>query len=56
MTPTHHTSTEIACEAFALCDRAADGAYAHPALSWVPSCTRCAEKLGETLVPIEVVR
>lgn len=44
----------IACQAFALCDRAAVGLYRHPVLSGVLSCQRCADKLGETLEPVSV--
>jgi len=34
------------CEWFALCDRPADGVVSHPILGWVPTCQRCADKLG----------
>lgn len=34
------------CEWFALCTRPADGVVSHPILGWVPTCQRCADKLG----------
>ena len=40
--------------AFALCDRAAEGACEHPVLGAYLSCARCAEKLEKTLEPAEV--
>lgn len=34
------------CEYFALCDRPADGVYAHPVIGDVPTCERCAAVVG----------
>lgn len=34
------------CEWFALCPNPADGTVSHPVLGDVPTCTRCADKLG----------
>jgi hypothetical protein len=34
------------CEWFALCDRPAAGVVHHPVLSPVPTCQRCADRLG----------
>lgn len=39
------------CEYFALCDRAADGVVDHPILGSVPTCTRCATRMEQTLLP-----
>lgn len=39
------------CEWFALCTRPADGVVAHPILGDVPTCARCAAKLGLELEP-----
>jgi hypothetical protein len=39
----------VACEWFALCDRAADGLRRHPILGAVPICDRCAERIGEPI-------
>jgi hypothetical protein len=44
----------VACQSFALCDRAATGGYAHPVLGAVLSCQRCADKLEQTLEPASV--
>lgn len=37
------------CRYFALCDRPADGTYLHPILGPVPTCNRCADRVGITL-------
>lgn len=34
------------CEWFAACENEADGVVSHPIIGDVPTCTRCAEKLG----------
>lgn len=34
------------CQWFALCDKPADGVVKHPILGDVPTCQRCADKLG----------
>ncbi len=47
-------SDSVGCQAFALCDRAAVGAYAHPVLGAVLSCQRCADRLGEALETVSV--
>lgn len=39
------------CEMFALCTNEAEGDTAHPILGRVPSCARCAEKLGKNFFP-----
>lgn len=36
----------LACQAFALCDRAATVVLRHPALTAVLACDRCAERLS----------
>jgi hypothetical protein len=45
----------VACQAFARCENAAEGAYAHPILGAVLSCRRCAEVLTENLQPAGVI-
>ena len=40
------------CEYFALCANPADGAVELP-FGWVPTCQRCADKMGQVLVPAE---
>jgi hypothetical protein len=47
-------SDNVACQAFALCDRPAEGACNHPVLGHYLSCARCAEKLEKTLEPAEI--
>ncbi len=42
---------QIDCRYFALCDRSADGIVRHPILGDVPTCRRCAERVGAELVP-----
>lgn len=44
----------VACQAFALCDRAAEGAVKHPILTAYLSCARCAEKLEADLIEATV--
>lgn len=36
----------ILCNWFALCPNPADGRVDHPVLGAVPTCKRCADKLG----------
>ncbi|QIN94208.1 hypothetical protein PP459_gp025 [Streptomyces phage Wakanda] len=38
------------CEWFAKCTNEADGVVKHPILGDVPTCQRCADKLGLELV------
>lgn len=38
------------CRWFALCDQPADGVVAHRVLGHVPTCERCATRLGLELV------
>jgi hypothetical protein len=45
----------VTCEWFALCDNEAAGVVSHPILGDVPTCERCAEKLGLVLVDGEWV-
>lgn len=45
----------VRCQAFALCDLPAEGACTHPVLGAYLSCARCAEKLGKTLEPAEII-
>lgn len=40
------------CQWFALCDREAAGVVAHPVLADVPTCQRCADRLGLLLEPL----
>lgn len=47
-------SDNVACQAFARCGNAAEGACEHPVLGWYLSCARCAEKLEKKLEPAEV--
>jgi hypothetical protein len=44
----------VACQAFARCENAATGGYAHPILGAVLSCARCAERLDEALQPASI--
>lgn len=39
------------CEWFALCENTADGVVSHPVLGDVPTCQRCADRLGLDLRP-----
>ena len=47
-------SDNVACQAFALCDRPAEGAVEHPVLGAYLSCARCAARLEQTLQPAEI--
>jgi hypothetical protein len=47
-------SDNVACHAFALCDRPAEGVVRHPVLGAYLSCARCAERLEKTLEPAEI--
>jgi hypothetical protein len=47
-------SDNVACQAFALCENAAEGACRHPVLGAYLSCARCAERLEQTLEPAEI--
>lgn len=47
-------SDNVACQAFAMCDRPAEGACRHPALGAYLSCSRCAERLEKELEPAEI--
>jgi hypothetical protein len=47
-------SDNVACQAFARCDRPAEGACRHPVLGGYLSCARCAELLEQTLEPAEI--
>lgn len=38
------------CEWFALCPNDADGYVSHPIIGTVPTCKRCADKLGLTFI------
>ena len=42
-------ASRFECAVFALCDRSAVGFYPHPILGPVPSCKRCADRLGYVL-------
>lgn len=44
------------CEWFLLCDNQAVGTVAHPILGSVPTCQRCANKLGLTFEADEARR
>lgn len=44
-------SDNVACQAFAKCGNAAEGACSHPILGAYLSCRRCADKLEKTLEP-----
>jgi hypothetical protein len=54
MTKTLEASDNVRCQAFAKCDRAAEGACKHPVLDWYLSCARCADRLGQTLYEAEI--
>jgi hypothetical protein len=54
MTKILEASDNVACQAFAKCDRAAEGACEHPILGWYLSCARCATKLEKELEPAEI--
>lgn len=41
------------CEWFLFCENPADGTVHHPFIGDVPTCNRCAEKLGLELVQPE---
>lgn len=43
-------TTSTRCEWFALCDHVAAGVVSHPILGDVPTCQRCADKFGLTVV------
>jgi hypothetical protein len=47
-------SDNVACQAFALCDRPAEGCVQHPALGAYLACARCATKLEMALEPAEI--
>jgi hypothetical protein len=47
-------SDNVTCQAFALCDRPAEGAVRHPVLGAYLSCARCAAKLEADLEPAEI--
>ena len=47
-------SDNVACQAFARCDRPAEGAVRHPVLDAYLSCQRCADRLEQTLEPAEI--
>ena len=49
------STTETRCEWFALCDHVAAGVVHHPILGNVPTCQRCADKLGLTFNPVTPV-
>lgn len=38
------------CQWFLLCDNPAAGVVVHPVLGFVPTCERCADRLGLSLV------
>lgn len=40
------------CEWFAMCDHEAVGQVEHPILAPVPTCQRCADRLGLRLEPL----
>jgi hypothetical protein len=44
------TTITVQCEYFALCVRDAAGVVAHPVLTWVPTCERCAARFGLEVV------
>lgn len=50
----HMNATPI-CEYFALCMNPSDGVVIHPILGDVPTCTRCATRMGVTLFPYVTV-
>ena len=47
-------SDNVRCQAFALCERPAEGACRHPVLGAYLSCAPCAQRLEKTLEPAEV--
>lgn len=47
-------SDNVACQAFALCGNAAEGAVRHPVLGAYLSCSRCAKRLEQPLEPAEI--
>ena len=47
-------SDNVACQAFAQCENAAEGACRHPVLGAYLSCSRCAEKLEKELQSAEI--
>lgn len=42
----------IGCRWFLACDNPADGVLPHPVLGDTPCCQRCADTVGETLIPL----
>jgi hypothetical protein len=48
------SDTSTRCEWFALCDHVAAGVVSHPILGDVPTCQRCADKLGLTFTESDV--
>lgn len=50
LSPDHNVS----CEAFVRCDRPATGAFLHPILEAVLSCQRCADRLEQDLLSVQV--
>jgi hypothetical protein len=54
MTKILEASDNVACQAFALCENAAEGACEHPVLGAYLSCQRCADRLEKTLQPAEI--
>ena len=54
MTKILEASDNVACQAFALCENAAEGACDHPVLGAYLSCQRCADRLEKELKPAEI--
>jgi hypothetical protein len=54
MTKILEASDNVACQAFAKCEDAAEGVCRHPILGLYLSCARCAEKLEKKLEPAEI--
>ena len=48
-------SDNVACQAFARCENAAEGACSHPILGAYLSCARCAAKLEKELQSAEIM-
>lgn len=44
---------KVICSVFLLCNNPAVGTIRHPILDYVPSCERCANKLGHDIIPTE---
>lgn len=43
------------CEWYLLCTNKTNGFLWHPVLAWVPTCNRCANKHGRTVITEEAI-